>query len=177
MLNRACGEDVTPLPMKTKVNGLNPARTCFFCKRKSVCASKKFCRTCWSAFCVVSEVGTTMLETTNPRSSVAAGTCCFCRKQKIFEYTVLSCLLLCRFRSHRKLRFQISGFMFFENFLMMQVILLQDSLIRFCNLYTFLAKNDVFEFFSNFDLTLHLMVIIVIHFCFAKDAKLCFACV
>ena len=126
---------------------------------------------------MVSEVGTTMLETANPRSSVAVGTCCFCRKLKIFEYTGLSCLLLCRFRSHRKLRFQISGFMFFANFLMVQVILLQDYLIRFCNLYTFLAKNDVFEFFSNFDLTLHLMVIIVIHFCIAKDAKLCFACV
>ena len=61
---------------------------------------------------------------------------------------------------------------------MVQVFLFQEFLFVFAIFITCFDKKNVFffnVFSSNFDLSIHLVVIIVIHFCIASDAKLCFA--
>ena len=60
---------------------------------------------------------------------------------------------------------------------MVQIVLFQDFFVFFCNFYNFFdQKRDFLKFFSIFDSSFHLLVIIFIRFCIASDdAKLRFA--
>ena len=98
-----------------------------------------------------------MLEATNPKNLTCLGLVLLW-KLKIFEYFRLSHLLI----------FVGSGPEALIVFLVVQVICSQ----KFFTLFAIFMS-----FFSIFDLSFHLLVSIVIHFCIASDAKLCFASV
>ena len=89
---------------------------------------------------------------------------------KIFEFFRLSYLLICLLRSRINVRFLFSILKALRKFSTSAGKFVQEFFVLYCNLNTFFDN-----FFSAFGLFFHLLVIIVIHFCIASDAKLRFA--